>query len=96
MLAQTRLGNLVGEIKAAVDEEDYDAAAALKKEAAELKQELKEMTAAAGDEAEEAQRTARCLRLAALLLSSPTLQLADHELNELPERFKQSVESPSP
>lgn len=90
MLARDRLGQLVGEIKAAVDDEDYDMAAALKKEAATLKQEMHELTAE-GDEAEEAQRTSRCLRLAALLLQGPTLELADHELAELPARFVPSV-----
>lgn len=65
---QAKLGELVGEIKLAVEEEDFEKAAALKKEAAILKDSLKTMIGVNGDDADSALRISRCLRLCALML----------------------------
>ncbi len=95
MFAQARLGELREEVAERVAEEDFEAAAALKKEAAELSEKLAELEAAGGESPESVlARSARCLRLAALLLQAPSLELAAHDIAPLPARFLPALQSP--
>lgn len=65
---QAKLGELMVEIKAALQEDDVEKAEELRREAAGLKREVELLTSAGGDEAEAAQRTARCMHLLTLML----------------------------
>lgn len=82
MLAQARLVELHAEVKSRVEEEDFDAAAALQKEAAALTAQLAALPASRrAPEDEDALRTARCLRLSELLMRTPGLALGSHEMD---------------
>ena len=82
MLVQARLVALHAEVKERVEEEDFEAAAALKKEAAALHAELAELPASRGTpEDEAALRASRCLKLAEQLMRAPNLNLAKHEMD---------------
>ncbi|KAL3914670.1 MAG: hypothetical protein SGPRY_007551, partial [Prymnesium sp.] len=65
---QAKLGELMVEIKAALEEDDVEKAEELRREAAGLKREVELLTSAGGDEAEAVQRTARCMHLLTLML----------------------------
>lgn len=82
MCVEARLLALHADVKAKVEEEDFEAAAGLKKEAAELQQELQALPAPRGTPEEEAVvRMARCLKLAELLMRAPGVRLAQHEMD---------------
>ena len=91
MLADNKAFELRAELAAAVTEEDFDRAAALKQEVASLQRRLealREATAAMTPEHERLRRTSRCLQLAELLLQAPSgLRLREHELAHLLERL---------
>lgn len=95
MFAQARLGEIKNEVAAKLAEEDYDAAEALKAEAAEVVAQLAQLERA-GKEAPEIAlaREARCLRLSALLLQAPTIALSEHEVSQLGQRFLPPLQSP--
>ena len=96
MLADNKAFELRAELAAAVAEEDFDRAAALKQEVAALQQRLealREATAAMTPEHERLRRTMRCLQLAELLLQAPSLRLREHELAHLLERLVPALQS---
>ena len=98
MLARARLGEISAEVCLRVAEEDFDAAAMLKREAAVLHSELEQLEVDLGGtpEEESAARAWRSMRLAELLLQSTTVALRQHETASLPERFLPFVQSPRP
>ena len=95
MFAQARLGELREEVTARVEEEDFEAAAALKKELGEVAEKLAELEAAGGETPEtKIARAVRCLQLARLLLQEPSLALDGHEIAPLSSRFLPALQSP--
>jgi hypothetical protein len=98
MFVEARLLALHAEVKTKVDEEDFEAAAGLKKEAAELQQELQALQPPRGTPEQEAVvRTARCLKLAELLMRAPGIKLAQHEMDmHAQEIFLPALAAPQP
>lgn len=98
MFVESRLLALHDEVKARVQEEDFDGAAALKREAATLQTELAALPPSRGTPEEEAVvRTTRCLKLAELLMRMSGSNLAQHEMDMHAEStFLPALAAPQP
>mmetsp|Transcript_29835 Transcript_29835/g.64194 ORF Transcript_29835/g.64194 Transcript_29835/m.64194 type:complete len:963 (-) Transcript_29835:643-3531(-) len=96
MLKQARLVELHAEVKERVQEEDFEAAAELKKEAGKLQAEIAEAAIELADTPEEEanERCMRTLYLTELLLQSPLVRPSEREA--LKQRLLPVLQSPRP